>query len=60
VPDGDRERGIEYEYPEENEDGEETGQRQTPHDAHRFGFGFPVRGFVLKVNADTLALLWRP
>jgi hypothetical protein len=39
---------------EENEDGEETCQRQTPHDARRFGFGVSVRGDVLRVNADAL------
>jgi hypothetical protein len=27
---------------EEHEAGKETGQRQTPHDARRSGFGFPV------------------
>jgi hypothetical protein len=52
----------EFEYPtedglapaEEDEDGKETGQRQTPHDALRPGFGFPVSGIVLRVNADAL------
>jgi hypothetical protein len=58
----DGERGSEYEYSEEddvtpaeeNEDGEETCQRQTPHDACHFGFGVPVRGTVLRVNVDAL------
>ncbi|MDR1903957.1 MAG: hypothetical protein LBQ88_16940, partial [Treponema sp.] len=39
---------------EEDEDGKETGQRQTPHDARRPEFGFPVSGIVLRVNADAL------
>jgi predicted transposase YbfD/YdcC len=30
--------------------------RQTPHDARRPGFGFPVSGIVLRVNADALIL----
>jgi hypothetical protein len=42
---------------EEDEDGKKTGQRQTPHDARRCGFGFPVSGIVLKVNADALIFL---
>jgi hypothetical protein len=29
-------------------------QRQTPHDARRFGFRVPVRGTVLRVNVDVL------
>jgi hypothetical protein len=39
---------------EENEDGEETCQRQTPHDVRRSGFGVPVRGIVLRVNVDAM------
>jgi hypothetical protein len=58
----DGERCVEYEHSEddgvtpaeETEDGEKTGQHQTPHDVRRFGFGFPVRGFVFRVNADAL------
>jgi hypothetical protein len=56
--------GTEHEYSEEdgvtpaeeNENGEETCQRQTPHDARRFGFGVPVRGIVLRVNVDALGV----
>jgi hypothetical protein len=36
--------------------GTETGERYRPHDACRPGLGLPVRGFVLRVNAD--ALYW--
>jgi hypothetical protein len=32
---------------------EKNAQRQTPHDARRSGFGFPVRG-VLRVNTNAL------
>ncbi|MDR1904068.1 MAG: hypothetical protein LBQ88_17495, partial [Treponema sp.] len=39
------------------EKGKETGQRQTPHDARRTGFGFPVSGVVLRVNADALGVV---
>jgi predicted transposase YbfD/YdcC len=46
----DGECGPQFEYTEkdgvtpaeENKNGEETGQRQTPHDARRPGFGLPV------------------
>ncbi|MDR2740733.1 MAG: hypothetical protein LBB98_01050 [Treponema sp.] len=42
---------------EENEDGIETDQRQTPHDARRPGFREPKvpkpHGFFLKTDNDT-------